>query len=211
MDYKLIEEFNGILENSWKQEREEFIRDSREMGFNHELSEELNEEDDEEEDSSKEEISSDEEYETGDESPSTINLSGALDYDRVKRDLNQFRASHSLSDPEVDVELKNYFDRLSKDEKKILYVFIKGLTQVTLLDVSGKTANIPSDMKFEVTKKGSATSEKLKSKARAQELSVNLDDEEKMQDLTNQPIVIGDKTKKQESIQEILKIVKENA
>ncbi len=211
MDYNLIEEFNGILENSWKQEREAFIRDSREMGFNHELSEELNEDEEEEEDSRKEVSIEDEEYETGDESPSTINLSDALDYDRVKRDLNQFRASHSLSDPEVDAELKNYFDRLSKDEKKILYVFVKGLTQVTLLDVSGKTANIPSDMKFEVTKKGSATSEKLKSKARAQELSVNLDDEEKMQDLTNQPIVIGDKTKKQESIQEILKIVKENA
>ena len=96
-------------------------------------------------------------------------------------------------------------------EKKILYVFVKGLTQVTLLDVSGKTANVPSDMKFQVTKKGSATSEKLKSKARAQELSVNLDDEEKMQDLTNQPIVIGDKTKQKESIQEIIKIVKENA
>ena len=121
MDYNLIEEFKGILESSWKQEREDFIRDSREMGFNHELSEELNE--DEDEDSRKEESSEDEEYETGDESPSTINLSDALDYDRVKRDLNQFRASHSLSDPEVDSELKNYFDRLSKDEKKILYVF----------------------------------------------------------------------------------------
>jgi hypothetical protein len=213
MDYKLIEEFNGILENSWKQEREEFIRDSREMGFNHELSEELNEDDveEEEEDSRKEASIKDEEYETGDESPSTLTLSDALDYDRVKRDLNQFRASHSLSDPEVDSELKNYFDRLSEDEKKILYVFVKGLTQVTLLDVSGKTANVPSDMKFQVTKKGSATSEKLKSKARAQELSVNLDDEEKMQDLTNQPIVIGDKTKQKESIQEIIKIVKENA
>ena len=66
-------------------------------------------------------------------------------------------------------------------------------------------------MKFEVNKKGSATSEKLKSKARAQELSVDLEDEEKIQDLTNQPIVIGDKTKKEESIKEILNIVKENA
>ena len=93
----------------------------------------------------------------------------------------------------------------------MLYVFVKGLTQVTLLDVSGKTANIPSDMKFNVTKKGSATSEKLKSKARAQELSVDLDDDEKIQDLTNQPIVIGSKSKKEESIKEILKIVKENA
>ena len=215
MNYDLIQKFKSLLEESWVEEREEFIRSSREKGHDASINDsEMNEEDEEkssENSDESKEASQDEEYETGDESPSTINLSDALEYDKLKRDLNQFRSSHSLSDPEVNEELENYFNRLSTDEKKILHVFIKGLTQVTLLDVSGKTANIPTDMKFKVTKEGSATSEKLKSKRRAQKLSVDLDDDEKIKDITNQPIVIGNSSKKQESIQKILKIVKENA
>ena len=218
MDYKLIEEFRSLLEDSWIEKREEFIRSSREKGHDAKLNDyEMNEEDEEksseeskDSDESKKD-SEDEEYETGDESPSTINLADALDYEKLKRDLNQFRASHSLSDKEVNEELENYFNRLSSDEKKMLHIFIKGLTQVTLLDVSGKVANIPADMKFEVKKKGAATSEKLKSKRRAQKLSIGLDDEEEIKDLSNQPIIIGNSSKRQESIQEILKIVKENA
>ena len=218
MDYNLIEEFRSLLEDSWVEKREEFIRSSRELGHDAKLNDaEMNEEDEEksseeskDDDQDKKDLE-DEEYETGDESPSTINLADALDYDKLKRDLNQFRASHSLSDPEVNDELEKYFNRLSSDEKKILHVFIKGLTQVTLLDVSGQAANIPTDMKFEVKKKGSATSEKLKSKRRAQKLSIDSDDQEEINNVTNQPIVIGNSSKKQESIQEILKIVKENA
>ncbi len=218
MDYNLIEEFRSLLEDSWVEKREEFIRSSREKGHDAKLNDaEMNEEDEEKTsgetgDTSRDDKEiEDEEYETGDESPSTINLADALDYDKLKRDLNQFRASHSLSDPEVNDELEKYFNRLSSDEKKILHVFIKGLTQVTLLDVSGQAANIPADMKFEVKKKGSATSEKLKSKRRAQKLSIDSDDQEEINNATNQPIVIGNSSKKQESIQEILKIVKENA
>ena len=159
------------------------------------------------EDKSGEEESSteDEKVETPDESPSTIDLADAKDFDKLKDNLNQFRASHSLSDAEVSEELKKYFERLASEEKRILHVFIKGLTQVTLLDVSGKTAYIPSDLKFKVTKAGAATSEKIKSKARSQKLKKKKD----IEDATNTPIVIGS-----ESIQEkrnIMRIVKENA
>lgn len=204
MNHDLLTKLTEIInEVNWADKRDEFIENSEELGIRAKKNKKKirSEEDNEEVESSEE----DEKVETPDESPSTINLSDAEDFDKLKRELNKFRASHSLSDREVSEELEKYFDRLSSNEKKILHVFIKGLTQVTLLDVSGKTAYIPSDMKFSVTKSGSAKSEKIKSKARAQELK----DDEEIEDATNTPITIG-----KESVQEkfdILKIVKENA
>lgn len=204
--YSIIEEFEKLLsESDWKEKSNEFIRNSRASGTRAEDQEEKTKEKTFEDEEEAEDFEEDEEVDTPDESPSTINLADALEYKKLKSSLNQFRASHSLSDKEVSVELKKYFKRLSDEEKKVLYVLIKGLTQVTLLDVSGKTAYIPSDLKFSISKKGSATSEKIKSKKRAQKLK----DEEDIEAATNTPITIGS-----ESIQEkkdILSIVKENA
>ena len=207
MDLDIISKFEKILsETDWVGEREEFISDRRSEGT-HAADKKKDKLAKEEEDPLEKEEDDDniEKVKTPDESPSTIDLADAKDFDKLKDNLNQFRASHSLSDSEVSEELKKYFDRLSSEEKRILHVFIKGLTQVTLLDVSGKTAYIPSDLKFNITKGGAATSEKLKSKARAQKLKKKKD----IEDATNTPIVIGN-----ESIQEkrnIMRIVKENA
>ena len=107
-----------------------------------------------------------EEVETPDESPSTINLSDAEDYDKFVDLLNQFRAAHSFSSKDIKQELTDYFHKLTPEEKRVLHVFIKGLIQVTLMDVRGKIAYSPSDMKFEIIKKGSVSSEKKKSQAR---------------------------------------------
>ena len=204
--HNIIEEFEKILnEENWEENRDNFIRSSREFGLRAEDQKEKTKEKTFEDEEDETEDLESEEVETPDESPSTINLADALEYSKLKSSLNQFRASHSLSDKEVSIELKKYFKRLSDEEKKVLYVLIKGLTQVTLLDVSGKTAYIPSDLKFSISKKGSATSEKIKSKNRAQKLK----SEKEIEDATNTPITIGS-----ESIQEkrsILNIVKENA
>jgi len=107
-----------------------------------------------------------EEVETPDESPSTINLSDAEDYDKFVDLLNQFRAAHSFSSKDIKQELTDYFHKLTPEEKRVLHVFIKGLIQVTLMDVRGKIAYSPSDMKFDIIKKGSVSSEKKKSQAR---------------------------------------------
>lgn len=205
----IINTFIDLLnESSVEEERDEFIRNSRRNGVHakdlNDEHKESKQEADDEEDEEDEDETEDEEVDTPDESPSTINLAHALDYAKLKSSLNQFRASHSLSDKEVSIELKKYFKRLSDEEKKVLYVLVKGLTQVTLLDVSGKTAYIPSDLKFNISKTGSASSEKIKSKARAQELK----NDKEIEDATNTPITIG------ESVQDkryILQIVKENA
>ena len=121
------------------------------------------------EESDDEDSDEDEEVDTPDESPSTINLSDAADYNNLIDILNQFRAAHSFSNKDIEREMKAYFERLSSDEKKVLHVFIKGLIQVSMMDVKGSVAYIPSDMKFSITKKGSVSSEKKKSIKRKQD------------------------------------------
>lgn len=143
-----------------------------------------------------------EEVETPDESPSTINLSDAEDYEKFVDLLNQFRSARSFSSKDIKEELTDYFQKLSSEEKRVLHVFIKGLTQVTLMDVRGKSAYSPSDLKFSISKKGSVSSEKKKSQAR------RIDAKEKTSSIDlNQPIKIG------ESIQdksEVLRVLFEN-
>lgn len=136
---------------------------------------------------------------TPDESPSTISLSNATSFDELVRSLNQFRASHSLSDPEVSEEMKKYFNKLTPGEKYVLYIFMKGLTQVTLMDVDGSAAYSPRDLKFDITKNGSATSEKRKSIARKQK------SKEEAERLSNTPVKIGENKQDKSGILEVFK------
>lgn len=103
---------------------------------------------------------------TPDESPSTLNLSEAIDFEKLIDVLNQFRAAHSFTDEEVSARLKDYFESLERQEKEVLYVLIKALVQITVLDVSGKDAYTPSKLMFSINKTGSASSEKKKSMKR---------------------------------------------
>jgi len=145
-----------------------------------------------------------EEIETPDESPSTLKLADALDYKKFVDDLNKFRAAHSFDDEEISVELKDFFEKLEDDEKKVFHIILKGLIQVTLMGVDGKTARTPSELKFSIKKTGSVSSEKRRSMKRKIDISKELNDkgvEDKKVD-TNTPIKIG------ESIQEKLSIIK---
>lgn len=141
----------------------------------------------------------DEEVETPDESPSTINLADAIDYEKFVDNLNQFRAAHSFSSSDIKEELTTYFEKLTSEEKKVLHIFIKGLIQVTMMDVKGKAAYSPTDLKFKIIKKGSATSEKKKSLARNIDLKKNA----KEKDL-NSPIKIGEVKQDKSYIHKVL-------
>ena len=103
--------------------------------------------------------------EDSDEAPGTIHLEDALNYSKLRSVLNKFRASHSLKDPDIKEELEQYYSRLSKNEKMALYVFVKGLVQITGdLEADGGSANIPPDFGLEITKPNSSSREKKKSK-----------------------------------------------
>ena len=147
--------------------------------------------------------------ETPDESPSTLKLGDALDYKKFVDDLNKFRAAHSFEDEEISKELKDYFQRLEDDEKKVFYVMLKGLIQVTLMGVDGKTARTPSDLKYLIKKTGNVSSEKKRSMKRKIELSKNLkdkgDDDNKID--TNTPIKIGES---RQNKSDIIRVITEN-
>jgi hypothetical protein len=125
----------------------------------------------------------DENVPTPDESPSTINLADAMSFENLIDTLNQFRAAQSFTDKKVSAGLKNYFNKLEENEKKVLHVFIKGLIQVTMLNVDGNAAYAPSDLMFNISKTGSASSEKKKSQQR------KIDAKEKAKASETKPIV----------------------
>ena len=84
-----------------------------------------------------------------------------------------------FTDKKIYTGLKNYFNKLEDAEKKVLHVFIKGLIQVTMLNVDGKTAYSPSDLMFSIAKTGKASSEKKKSMERRIDSEYEKPDEEK--------------------------------
>lgn len=95
--------------------------------------------------------------------PTTVNLGDAIIYEKFVDDLNMFRAAHSFSDKEIAAELRAYFDGLTREEKQVLHVLIKGLIHVTMMDVKGKSAKTPSDFSLDVKKTGATSREKQKS------------------------------------------------
>lgn len=221
MKTQAIEIFKEILsENDWQKINDEFISNSRSKQTR---AEDLVEtEDDNEEPLDDKDMSSEKSIDDDNDSkadPGEIKIKNGLEYSKLKSALNQFRASKSLNDEDVNQELKKFFIRLSDDEKKVLYALIKGLTQVTLLDISGKTAFIPSDLGFKVSKPSSTSKEKMQSKKILQKLSKDASDEE-VTDMTNTPvditssssiIKVGEKSEGiDETLLEIKKIVMSN-
>ena len=217
--YTMLEEI--LSEGDWNEAQEEaneFIRHMRRSGAHaadNPLNDKLEEDDDPKEDDDSSEDSSsekeeektedsddeEEEVETKKDLQKIINLGDARDFEKLVDLLNRFRASKSLTDEDVNKELSSYFERLADTEKDTLYVLIKGLVQITQQDVSGKAANTPADMMFNISKSGAVSSEKAKSMLKKQKSK----EEAEKSSLT--PIKIG------ESIQEkkdIIAIVKSN-
>jgi|11BtaG_2_1085332.scaffolds.fasta_scaffold00013_102 hypothetical protein len=198
MNHDVLLSLYQILNESDYQERaDEFVAEMRREG-NHsednkdEISEkeeevEFDEEDEEETQDDDDLTYFDKKVKSEDESPTAINLSDADDLNKFIRLVNQVRASSSLKDKDVYVEVEKYFNRLTIEEKRVLHIFVKGLIQVTSpgLDVDGSAAYIPS-MFYYTFKKGSATSEKKKSIERKQK------SKEQAKEDSMSPIKIGE-------------------
>jgi len=177
-----------------------------------------------EEDEEEEEISdtddSEEEDDEETEKDYKINLVDAVDFDKFISLLNKFRAAHSFSDGSINDELQSYFSRLSDDEKKTLHVFFKALIQITLMDVKGKAAYVPSDIGFKISKSSSTKDEKNKSKKLKNKLDDDFEDDEeeytrdKIQNKKktnkydfNSPIKIGESKQNKDDILKLLKSI----
>ena len=136
--------------------------------------------------------------------PTSVNLSDAVIYEKFVDDLNMFRAAHSFSDKEISTELQNYFNSLSREEKQVMHILIKGLIHVTMMDVKGKSAKTPSDFSLKVIKTGATSREKKKS------LDNRISAEKKGKSVDKNTPISVEKIKIGESIQdksEILKVL----
>jgi hypothetical protein len=148
------------------------------------------------------ELDQDEEKE---ERVSSINLADAASYEKLIDNLNQFRAAHSFTDKEVSIELKNYFKKLTGEEKKVLHILLKSLIHITQpsLGVKGKTAQTPSDLTFVIKRSGATSKEKKKS------FEKRVSAEKQGQEVDRAaPIVVGEVKKQDKS--NILKVLIEN-
>lgn len=149
----------------------------------------------------------DDEVEEEKPEPTSINLSDAVSYEKLVDDLNMFRAAHSFSDKKIATELKDYFGGLTREEKEVLHILIKGLIHVTLMDVKGKSAKKPSDMSFNIKRTGVTSQEKKKS------MDKRISDEKSGKKVDNNTPVKVTKIGANESVQDktdILKILHAN-
>ena len=139
--------------------------------------------------------------------PTSVNLSDAVSYEKFIDDLNMFRAAHSFSDKSISTELQAYFDSLTKEEKQVMHILIKGLIHVTMMDVKGKSAKTPSDFNISVKKTGATNKEKqnsLNKRISAEKSGKKVDNNTP---ISVSPIKIGES--KQNKI-EILKVIRSN-
>ncbi len=216
MNYDLLSEILEIInedtKGNWNEAQEnadEFVIEMRREGNHAKDNNENIKEDSSDDDENifdkareeEEESEKSEEVKTPDESPSTLNLSDAMQYDKLIEVLNQFRASHSLSDEDISEEMKKYFNKLEPEEKKVLFTLMKGMVQITLLSVDGSAAYSPKDVGYSIQKTSTPTSEKRQSIKRRQK-------SKEAARSNNPPIKIGDAV--QEKF-DLLKIVRENA
>lgn len=164
----------------------------------------------------------DEEIDDDEQKEYKVNLKDAVDFEKFTSLLNKFRAAHSFTQGKINEELNNYFNRLSDDEKKCMHIFFKALIQITLVEIKGKAAYVPSDLGISVYKKSSTKSEKLDSKKLKNKIDSDIDDEydvdmsqnsrEKLQRKSNKndfnsPIKIGESRQNKDDILNLLKSI----
>lgn len=215
--YDILKIFENLINESDVTSKEKELQDSmagdlskykaktkkkKKSNINQDKNEEDNELEKDKEEEDLEDVEKDQDDddfdEDSDEAPGTIHLEDALNYSKLRSVLNKFRASHSLKDPDIKEELEQYYSRLSKNEKMALYVFVKGLVQITGdLEADGGNANIPPDFGLEITKPNSSSREKKKSKEK------KLKSKEKSKDDMS-PIKVGESVQDKRKVYKVL-------
>ena len=202
-----------LTETDWSEQKDETleaVRDMREDGLRAEdiVKDNVDEDDEKESDPDKED--SEEASEEQDEQTASdeeedlqkvVNLEEASNYEKLEDALNLFKSGKSLSNEEIKEEMKTYHSKLTSNEQKALFVFIKGLNQITLMDISGKAANTPKSMSISIGAPGALSKDKKKADLKMKK------SKEEAEAGVNTPITIGAGIQEKK---EILKIVESN-
>ena len=63
----------------------------------------------------------------------------------IRDALNTIRSGRSLKDKDTKIELESYVDRLSRDERGVLYTFLNSISDIMTDMVAGQEAQDPSE------------------------------------------------------------------
>ena len=195
-----------LTETNWGEQKDETleaVRDMREDGLRAEDIVKDNVDEDEEKESEESSEEKDEEVDSDEEEDlqKVVNLEEASNYEKLEDALNLFKSGKSLSNEDIKEEMKSYHSKLTPNEQKALFVFVKGLNQITLMDISGKAANTPKSMSISIGSPGALSKDKKKA-----DLKMKKSKEEAEKGI-NTPITIGAGIQEKK---EILKIVESN-
>lgn len=67
-------------------------------------------------------------------------------YDMIVDKLNNIRSGRSFRDSAVKSAMKQYFEKLSEEERAALFAFMKGISQIVTGEIPGDQAMDPDDM-----------------------------------------------------------------
>jgi hypothetical protein len=71
-------------------------------------------------------------------------------FDGVIKDLNTLRSGKSTKNKEIKEELMSYYERLDEEERKILHLFLRELSDILTGAIDGDEAQDPSDPPFNI-------------------------------------------------------------
>ena len=112
-----------------------------------------------------------------------------IDIDAVIDQLNSMRSGKSLKDEEVRMQLSDYYEGLSGGEKKSLFAFLQGLSDIMSGGIQGADAPKPATYKIRTSGGEQAAEEKSSEEEVVVTASGSKDSEE--EEIT--PIVVGER------------------
>ena len=108
-----------------------------------------------------------------------------IDIDAVIDQLNSMRSGKSLKDEEVRLQLSDYYEGLSSGEKKSLFAFLQGLSDIMSGGIEGADAPKPATYKIRTS-----SSEPEEKKEKTAKVAVAASGDKDEEEIT--PIVVGE-------------------
>tara|TARA_B100000674_G_scaffold454616_1_gene427707 strand:- start:10918 stop:11658 length:741 start_codon:yes stop_codon:yes gene_type:complete len=151
---------NSTIKESAVLERDPYVKDfnikakkNKNMFEQEESEEQEPEEDESEEQESPEDESEEQESEEEDMNPAAKKALSLPDYEvnqdvtfeQILTAINLVRAGNSTSRKVTKQEIKDYFERLDKEEKGVLLIYLKELAKIMTGAIEGEEAHDPSD------------------------------------------------------------------
>jgi hypothetical protein len=89
----------------------------------------------------------------------------AVNLKKITDHIDILRSGKSLKDKSVRAELKDYYDRLSSNEKLALFAFLKGLARIMATGTDGAEVEVPDEAPYDIKMNKKPEPKKEKSKA----------------------------------------------